>query len=113
MLKRALGPDKRLAVVGGGYVGLEAAASARALGAHALIIERESRVLARVACETLSTFFQDYHAARGVGFVLNAAVEAFEGQAGQVTGVRLADGRVVACDVVLVGVGAIANDELA
>lgn len=112
-LKTALGPGKRLAVVGGGYVGLEAAASARALGAHALIIERESRVLARVACETLSTFFQDYHAARGVGFELNAAVEAFEGQAGQVTGVRFADGRVVACDVVLVGVGAIPNDALA
>ena len=112
-LKTALGPDKRLAVVGGGYVGLEAAASARALGAHALIIERESRVLARVACETLSNFFQDYHEARGVGFELNAAVEAFEGQAGQVTGVRFADGRVVACDVVLVGVGAIPNDALA
>lgn len=112
-LKTALGPGKRLAVVGGGYVGLEAAASARALGAHALIIERESRVLARVACETLSTFFQDYHAARGVGFELNAAVEAFEGRAGQVTGVRFADGRVVACDVVLVGVGAIPNDALA
>jgi len=112
-LKSALGPDRRLAVVGGGYVGLEAAASARALGSHALIIERESRVLARVACEVLSTFFQDYHTARGVGFELNAGVEAFEGADGRVTGVRLADGRTVACDVALVGVGAIPNDDLA
>ena len=48
-------PGDRLAVVGGGYVGLEAAASARALGSHAMVIERESRVLARVACETLVT----------------------------------------------------------
>lgn len=112
-LKGALGPGKRLAVVGGGYVGLEAAASARALGAEATIIERESRVLARVACEALSTFFQDYHRARGVGFALDAGVEAFEGEAGRVTGVRLKDGQVVACDAALVGVGAHANVELA
>ncbi|ALL11993.1 ferredoxin reductase [Caulobacter henricii] len=112
-LKAALGPDKRLAVVGGGYVGLEVAASARVLGSHAMIIEREARVLARVACPVLSTFFQDYHAARGVAFELAAAVEAFEGRDGHVSGVRFADGRVVACDVALVGVGAIPNDELA
>ena len=113
LLKNALGPDKRLAVVGGGYVGLEAAASARALGSHAMVIERESRVLARVACETLSHFFQDYHGKHGVAFELNAGVAAFEGQDGHVTGVRFADGRVVACDVALVGVGAVPNDELA
>jgi 3-phenylpropionate/trans-cinnamate dioxygenase ferredoxin reductase subunit len=112
-LKTALGPDKRLAVVGGGYVGLEAAASARALGGHVMIIEREPRVLARVACETLSCFFQDYHGARGVAFELNAGVAGFEGQDGHVTGVRFTDGRVVACDVALVGVGAIPNEELA
>ena len=112
-LKNALGPDKRLAVVGGGYVGLEAAASARALGSHAMVIERESRVLARVACETLSHFFQDYHGKHGVAFELNAGVAAFEGQDGHVTGVRFTDGRVVACDVALVGVGAVPNDELA
>lgn len=112
-LKNALGPDKRLAVVGGGYVGLEAAASARALGSHAMVIERESRVLARVACETLSHFFQDYHGKHGVAFELNAGVAAFEGRDGHVTGVRFADGRVVACDVALVGVGAVPNDELA
>jgi 3-phenylpropionate/trans-cinnamate dioxygenase ferredoxin reductase subunit len=113
LLKNALGPDKRLAVVGGGYVGLEAAASARALGSHAMVIERESRVLARVACETLSHFFQDYHGKHGVAFELNAGVAAFEGQDGHVTGVRFADGRIVACDVALVGVGAVPNDELA
>ncbi|KQY35352.1 ferredoxin reductase [Caulobacter sp. Root487D2Y] len=112
-LKAALGPGKRLAVIGGGYVGLEAAASARALGGHVMIIEREPRVLARVACETLSSFFQDYHGARGVAFELNAGVAGFEGENGHVTGVRFTDGRVVACDVALVGVGAIPNEELA
>jgi len=112
-LKGALGLGKRLAVVGGGYVGLEAAASTVALGGHATIIEREPRVLARVACETLSTFFQDYHGARGVTFVLNAGVAGFDGSDGHVTGVRMTDGSVVACDVALVGVGAIPNEELA
>jgi 3-phenylpropionate/trans-cinnamate dioxygenase ferredoxin reductase subunit len=112
-LKGALGPGKRLAVVGGGYVGLEAAASARALGGQVTIIEREPRVLARVACETLSNFFQDYHGARGVAFELNAGVAGFEGADGHVTGVKLSDGQVVACDAALVGVGAIPNEELA
>ncbi len=78
-----------------------------------MVIERESRVLARVACETLSHFFQDYHGKHGVAFELNAGVAAFEGQDGHVTGVRFTDGRIVACDVALVGVGAVPNDELA
>ena len=112
-LKGALGPGKRLAVVGGGYVGLEAAASTVALGGHATIIEREPRVLARVACETLSNFFQDYHGVRGVTFLLNASVAGFDGADGHVTGVRMTDGSVIACDVALVGVGAIPNEELA
>lgn len=112
-LKRALGPGKRLAVIGGGYVGLEAAASARKLGSEVVIIEREARCLARVACETLSTFFQDYHRKHGVEFELAAGVEAFEGEGGHITGVRLSDGRVIACDAALVGVGAMPNDEIA
>lgn len=112
-LKAALGPGKRLAIVGGGYVGLEVAASARALGAEAVILEREPRVLARVACEALSTFFTDYHQARGVAFELSAGVEAFEGADGRVTGVKLSDGRVLPCDAVIVGIGAIPNDEMA
>jgi 3-phenylpropionate/trans-cinnamate dioxygenase ferredoxin reductase subunit len=111
-LKAALGPGRRLAVIGGGYIGLEAAASARALGAGAVVIEREPRILARVACEALSTFFTDYHRARGVDFALSATVEALEGRDGQVAGVRLADGRIIACDVALVGIGAPPNDEI-
>jgi len=112
-LKEALGPGKRLAVVGGGYIGLEAAASARALGAEAVVLEREPRLLARVACEALSTFFKDYHEARGVTFELGAAVTGFKGENGHVTGVALADGRVIPCDAALVGVGARPNDEIA
>jgi 3-phenylpropionate/trans-cinnamate dioxygenase ferredoxin reductase subunit len=112
-LKSALAPGKRLAVIGGGYIGLEAAASARALGAEAVVIEREARILARVACPVLSDFFTGYHRGKGVSFEVSAMVEGFEGEAGHVAGVRLGDGRVIACDVALVGIGAPPNDELA
>ena len=112
-LKASLGPGKTVAIVGGGYIGLEAAASARSLGANVIILEREARILARVACETLSTFFQTYHEAKGVKFELGASASGFAGNEGKVTGVTLADGRILACDLVLVGVGVAPNEELA
>jgi 3-phenylpropionate/trans-cinnamate dioxygenase ferredoxin reductase subunit len=112
-LKAQVGPGKKLAVVGGGYIGLEVAASGRALGAEVVVLEREARILARVACPELSTFFTGYHEKHGVKFELGCSVTAFEGRDGQVTGVKLADGRVIACDAVVVGVGAQPNDELA
>ncbi len=107
-LKAVLGPGKRLAVVGGGYVGLEAAASARALGAEAVVIERAPRVLARVASETLSAFFTAQHRARGVEIITGAEVVAVAHD-----GVTLADGSTVQADAVLVGVGALACESLA
>jgi 3-phenylpropionate/trans-cinnamate dioxygenase ferredoxin reductase subunit len=113
MLKAAIAPGKRLMIVGGGYVGLEVAASARALGAEATVIEREPRILARVACPILSDFFTAYHRKQGVRFELDAFVEALEGEGGQVTAVRLNDGRRMPCDLVLIGVGALPNQELA
>ncbi|WP_332772233.1 NAD(P)/FAD-dependent oxidoreductase [Phenylobacterium sp.] len=113
ILKATIGPGKRLAVIGGGYIGLEAAASGRALGAEVVVIEREPRLLARVACEELSTFFLDYHKRHEVTFELGATVAGFEGANGHVTGVKLADGRVIACDAALIGVGAAPNDEIA
>src|SRR5690606_16540062 len=81
---------------------------ARALGAEAVVIERMDRVLARVASEALSDFFTDYHRARGVEVLTSAEVTAFEDG-----GVRLADGRLIEADAVLVGVGAQACDRLA
>jgi 3-phenylpropionate/trans-cinnamate dioxygenase ferredoxin reductase subunit len=112
-LKAVLRPQARLAVIGGGYIGLEAAASARTLGAQAIIIEREPRVLARVACPILSDFFQTFHRAQGVAIEVGAQVAALEGSNDRVTGVRLGDGRLIPCDAALIGVGAVANDELA
>ena len=113
-LKAVLEPGKRMVIIGGGYIGLEAAASARALGADATIVELAPRVLARVACEELSRFFEAYHRARGVEILAGAQVaEVLHGSDGHVSGVRLADGRALDCDVILVGVGAMACSELA
>jgi 3-phenylpropionate/trans-cinnamate dioxygenase ferredoxin reductase component len=112
-LKAALHPNARLAVIGGGYIGLEAAASARALGAEAVVVERESRVLARVACPTLSDFFQAYHRDQGVEIQTDVQVTALEGMDGHINGVRLADGALIPCTAALIGVGAVPNDDLA
>ena len=107
-LKARLGPGRRLAVVGGGYVGLEAAASARALGADAVVLERLDRVLARVASPELSAWFTDLHRRNGVDVRTGMDIIGFEDG-----GVRLAGGSRVEADSILVGVGALANDGLA
>ena len=111
-LKAAIGPGKRIAIVGGGYIGLEAAASARALGAGAFVMEREARLLARVASPPLSEFFAAAHRAQGVEIHTGAQVVGLAGQ-GHVSGVQLADGTVLPCDAALVGVGAVPNEEIA
>jgi 3-phenylpropionate/trans-cinnamate dioxygenase ferredoxin reductase subunit len=103
----------RIAIIGAGYIGLEVAASARSRGAEVVVIEREARVLPRVASAPLSAFFQQRHVAAGVRILTGAGVEAFEGRNGRVAAVRLADGESVACDAVLAGIGAAPNDALA
>lgn len=113
-LEAAVAPGRRLAVVGAGYVGLEVAASARLLGMDVVVLEREPRVLARVAAEPLSRFFEDLHRSRGVEILTGVDVEGFAGdEDGFVRAVMLRDGREVACDAALVGVGASACEDLA
>ena len=107
-LKSQLGPGRRLVIVGGGYVGLEAAASARALGAEVVVLERLNRVLKRVASEPVSAFLTARHRAAGIDIRLDADVAAFEAD-----GVRFSDGAFLPADAILVGVGAVANDSLA
>ena len=91
-------------VVGGGYIGLEAAAVLSKFGKKVIVLEALDRVLARVAGEPLSRFFEAEHRAHGVDIRLGAQVECLLGQA-HVTGVRLADGEVIPCQMVVVGIG--------
>jgi 3-phenylpropionate/trans-cinnamate dioxygenase ferredoxin reductase subunit len=112
-IRAALQPGRRLAVAGGGYIGLEVAASARALGLAVTVIEREKRLLARVASPALSAHVEARHRAEGVGFFLASGVEALEAAGGRVASVRLTDGRAVDCDAALIGVGGVPNTALA
>ena len=96
---------KSVVVIGGGYIGLEAAAVLTGLGKAVTVLEAQDRVLARVAGEPLSRFFEAEHRARGVDVRLNAAVECLNERDGAVAGVRLADGSSVPADAVIVGIG--------
>jgi 3-phenylpropionate/trans-cinnamate dioxygenase ferredoxin reductase subunit len=98
---------KRAVVIGGGYIGLEAAAVLTKFGVHVTLLEALPRVLARVAGEALSTFYEGEHRAHGVDLRTNVSVAALEGADGKVTGVRLADGAVLPAEIVIVGIGII------
>jgi 3-phenylpropionate/trans-cinnamate dioxygenase ferredoxin reductase subunit len=95
---------RRAVVIGGGYIGLEAAAVLRKLGCEVTVLEMLDRVLARVAGEDLSRFYEAEHRAHGVDVRLAAELEAIEGDE-RVTGVRLAGGEVIACEIVVAGIG--------
>jgi 3-phenylpropionate/trans-cinnamate dioxygenase ferredoxin reductase subunit len=107
-----LGPGKRLAIIGGGYVGLEVAASATKLGCKVAVIEMLERLLARVAGTEIADFYADVHRAAGVDLHFGVMIEGFVGD-GSVRAVRLTDGTEIPADAVVVGIGAIPNTELA
>lgn len=96
---------KRVAVIGGGYIGLEAAAVLSKFGCEVTLLEALPRVLARVAGEDLSRFYEAEHRAHGVDLRTETMVEAIEGDGTKVTGVKLASGEVVPADMVVVGIG--------
>ncbi len=99
-----LGKVSRVVIVGGGYIGLEAAAVLRKLGKDVTLLEVLPRVLARVAGEELSAFYEAEHRAHGVDLRTGVGIEAIEGE-GRVSGVRLADGSVIECQLVIAGIG--------
>lgn len=96
---------RRVVVIGGGYIGLEAAAVLTKLGKAVTVVETLDRVLARVAGEPLSRFYEAEHRAHGVDVRLGVKVVGLEGEAGAVTGVRLAGGAILPADMVIVGIG--------
>ncbi len=96
---------KRAVVIGGGYIGLEAAAVLRKLDCEVTVIEMQDRVLARVAGEELSRFYEAEHTRQGVDMRLSQGISQIVGDDGAVTGVTLDDGETIACDMVVVGIG--------
>lgn len=94
-------------VVGGGYIGLEAAAVLSKFGKTVTVLEALPRVLARVAGEPLSRFYEAEHRAHGVDVRLEARLDGFVGENGKVTGVRMAAGEAIPAQMVIVGIGII------
>ena len=106
-------PGARVVVVGGGYIGLEAASVAVKAGMQVTILEAAPRILERVACRETSTYFSTLHQSHGVEIVTGAKLELLRGENSVVSAAELADGRVFACDVVIVGIGVTPNAGLA
>lgn len=113
ILRKCVTERRALLIIGGGYIGLEVAAVARAGGVTVTIVERESRVLARVGSPLLSDILAGHHRNKGVSITTGAQVVRLTGADGQVRQAELTDGSTVDCAAVLVGVGAIPRDELA
>ena len=96
---------KRVVVIGGGYIGLEAAAVLIKLGKRVCVLEALDRVLARVAGADLSHFYEAEHCANGVDLRTGVIVGSLERNRERITGVKLADGKVIPADLVIVGIG--------
>ena len=107
-----LQPGRRLLVVGGGYIGLEAAAVAITRGLQVTLVEAAPRLLARVACAETADWFRALHAARGVEVIEGTGLARLTGD-GTVTGAALSDGRHIACDLVVAGIGVMPATALA
>ncbi|MDZ4140006.1 MAG: FAD-dependent oxidoreductase [Erythrobacter sp.] len=108
MMAALAGGAKRAVVIGGGYIGLEAAAALRKLGCEVTLVEMLPRLLARVAGAEMSDFFTAEHRRHGVDVRLGEGVRAVLGEdAGRVTGVMLDSGEEIACDMVIVGIGVV------
>lgn len=106
-LKADLGTTARVAIVGGGYIGLEAAAVLSKLGKRVVVLEAQPRVLARVAGPEISAFYEAEHRAHGVEVRTGVTVSAVSGAAGRATGVMLLGGEFIPADMVIVGIGII------
>ena len=112
-LHAALADATRVCVIGGGFIGLEVAASARRRGLAVEVVESAPRLLARAVSPRLSSYLERAHRLRGVEVRLGRQVRALRADAGRVVAAELDDGGSIACDVVVVGVGALPNVELA
>jgi len=111
-IQNGMKPGARVVVIGGGYIGLETAATARNMGCAVTILEMADRVMNRVVASNVSAYFEHEHRTQGVKIVCNTRVTRLEG-ADRVERVVCADGTAYEADLLVVGIGAVANVELA
>ncbi len=111
-MRPEFGAGRRVVIVGGGYIGLEAAAVARKMGLEVTVLEMAPRILQRVAAPETSDYVRKLHQDHGVTILESAGLDRLLGQ-DRVTGVRLADGRELPADFVIAGVGILPGTALA
>jgi len=104
---------RKLLIVGGGYIGLEAAAVGRQLGLEVTVLEMADRILQRVAAAATSDYFRNLHSAHGVSLIESARMTRLLSDGGKVCGAELESGDIIDADLVLVGIGSIPNTEIA
>ena len=104
-IKAAIKPGSHVAIIGGGYIGLETAATCRHLGCEVSVLELADRVMSRVVAPSVSQFFAAEHRARGINILCDTRVTRLEGS-GRIERVVCADGSEIAADTVIAGVGA-------
>ena len=106
-------PHKEIVLIGGGYIGLEVASAMIELGLKVTILEAEERILQRVTSPEVSQFYNDFHSKKGVRIICNAKVTNLNAENQMINSVSLESGESLAADIVLVGIGAIPNTQLA
>jgi len=107
-------PGRRLVVIGGGYIGLEAAAEAAKKGMQVTVVEAAPRILQRVACRETADAFRALHESHGVTVLENTQIARIaDDGTGTAAAVELEDGTSLPCDLVVVGIGIVPNAELA
>ena len=111
-MRPGLKAGARVVIIGGGYIGLETAATARKLGCTVTVLEMADRVMNRVVASSVSEYFAHEHRTQGVKIICNTRVVRLEG-ARRVERVVCADGSTYEADLLVVGVGAVPNSELA
>lgn len=111
-LQKKLISGKKVAVIGGGFVGLEVAAAAKQRGCHVAVFEAEHEILARVLPSSMGARIRELHQARGVDVNVGSGVEDVELEHDSVKSLTV-NGEDIAVDVVVVGVGAVPNSEIA
>ena len=112
-MHQQISADKEMILIGGGYIGLEVASAMIELGLKVTILEAEERILQRVTSPEVSKFYNDFHSKKGVRIVCNAKVTNLNAEKQMIKSVSLDSGESLAADIVLVGIGAIPNTQLA
>jgi 3-phenylpropionate/trans-cinnamate dioxygenase ferredoxin reductase subunit len=111
-LRTRLATAANVVVVGGGFIGLEVASAARALGRSVTVVEAAERLMARAVGPVVSEFYRRAHLRRGIDVRLSSVVSGFQGERDRVTSVKLSDGTHLPADLVLIGVGVLPRTEL-